>query len=234
MTLELWAHRGSHDGAVPLENTLPAFERALAERPGGVELDVHISADGVPLVFHDETTKRLAKGGVNHVIAQTPAQILQALELIDGGSMPTLAAVLDLLAGHLPVNVEIKDATALPAVLDVLAAARSIDVILSSFNAEAMAVAARIAPQWPRAVIHDRDVPEALAFAQLDAARAAAWHTCTPMITPARVAAQAALGRPTRVWTINRAEDAQPLVQSGVAAIFTDQPARMRADLAAF
>jgi glycerophosphoryl diester phosphodiesterase len=145
--------------------------------------------------------------------------------------MPTLAEVLDLLAGHLPVNVEIKDATALPAVLEVLAATRPIEVILSSFDANAMVVAADVAPQWPRAVIHDRDVPEALAFAQLDAAKAAAWHTCPPLITPARVAAQRALGRPTRVWTINRAKDAQTLMQSGVAAIFTDQPARIRSKL---
>lgn len=231
MTLALWAHRGSHAGAAPLENTLPAFERAVREAPDGVELDVHISADGVPLVFHDETTGRLAQGGVDHVIAQTPAQVLQGLELIDGGHMPTLAAVLDLLLGRLPVNVEIKDATALPAVLRVLATARSGEVVLSSFNAEAMAVAADMAPGWPRAVIHDRGVPEAVMFAQLDAARAAAWHTCAVQITPARVAAQAALGRPTRVWTVNRSEDAQALAAQGVAAIFTDQPARMRADL---
>lgn len=60
--LTLWAHRGSHGPGGPLENTLPAFERALAEGADGVELDVHPSRDGVPRVFHDETLERLVPG----------------------------------------------------------------------------------------------------------------------------------------------------------------------------
>ena len=57
--MELWAHRGSHSHSGLVENTLPAFEQALREGAFGIELDVHLSADGIPIVFYDETLDRL-------------------------------------------------------------------------------------------------------------------------------------------------------------------------------
>ena len=57
--MKLWAHRGTHGPGLPLENTLPAFEQAVADQADGIELDVHLSVDGVPVVFHDETLDRL-------------------------------------------------------------------------------------------------------------------------------------------------------------------------------
>lgn len=227
--MKLWAHRGSHDGAAPLENTLPAFERAIAEGADGVELDVHVSLDGVPLVFHDEITTRLAAGGEALVLAETPAATLQAVRLTDGGVMPTLAEVLDLLAGALPINVEIKDATALPAVLACLRAARPAEIVLSSFDVAAMVTAWEVAPAWPRAVIHEPASAGRDLLAELDAAHADAWHTSADLATAARVAR---FGRPCRVWTVNTAEQARELAARGVAGVFTDHPGAMRVALA--
>lgn len=229
--LKLWAHRGSHDGTAPLENTLPAFERALADGADGVELDVHLSADGLPLVFHDETTTRLARDGERLWLARTPAATLQAVTLLDGGTMPTLDAVLDLLMGKVPVNVEIKDATALPAVIARLMAARSGEVILSSFDADAMITAAQLAPRWPRAVIHDMRAQERDWRGEIDRAQAAAWHVCAELATASNVAQQRAAGRPTRVWTVNDPSVAQQLELNGVSAVFADRPAQLRAAL---
>lgn len=233
--LKIWAHRGSHDGAAPLENTLPAFERALTDGADGVELDVHVSADGVALVFHDETTTRLAQGGERLWLARTPAAKLQAVTLLDGGTMPTLDAVLDLLVGRVPVNVEIKDATALPAVLASLQrvgkSANDGAVILSSFDADAMIAAAQVAPQWPRAVIHDMQAEQRDWRGELDRAQAAAWHVCAGLATTENVAHQHAAGRPTRVWTVNESGVAQALELKGVSAVFADRPAQLRAAL---
>lgn len=89
------AHRGLHTLGGPGENTLDAF--AAARDAGfGVELDVHVSADGVPVVHHDLT---LADGRpVAHVgRADLPPHV------------PTLAAALDVLRG-VPVMVELKQA----------------------------------------------------------------------------------------------------------------------------
>ena len=49
-------HRGA--SAVALENTMPAFEAAIAARADGIEFDVHLSRDGVPVIIHDETLQR--------------------------------------------------------------------------------------------------------------------------------------------------------------------------------
>ena len=87
------AHRGLHAAGGPAENTLEAF--AAARDAGyGVELDVHLTADGVPVVFHDFA---LADG------RRVGAMARDALP----PSVPTLAASLDLLRER-PVMVELK------------------------------------------------------------------------------------------------------------------------------
>lgn len=87
------AHRGLHAPDGPVENTLEAF---AAARDGGygVELDVHLAADGVPVVFHDFT---LADG--RRITDVTSGEL--------PGSMPTLTAALDVLRER-PVMVELK------------------------------------------------------------------------------------------------------------------------------
>ena len=48
-----FAHRGLHDEALGIpENSLPAFQRAV-DRGFGIEFDLHLSKDGIPVVFHD-------------------------------------------------------------------------------------------------------------------------------------------------------------------------------------
>jgi len=96
-------HRG-HAGAT--ENTLVAFHGAVDMGADMVELDVQLTKDGVPVVFHDYTFKRLAKrpGGVKNRTASHSARI----ELVGGGQIPKLRDVLIELVPRIPVNVEIK------------------------------------------------------------------------------------------------------------------------------
>lgn len=99
------AHRGLWGPGVP-ENSLAAF--AAARDAGvGVELDVHLSADGVPVVVHDADLRRVA--GADVVVADTPLGALQEHPLVDGSSVPTLRQVLEVL-GDVPVMVELKNA----------------------------------------------------------------------------------------------------------------------------
>src|SRR3712207_531627 len=53
------AHRGA--SALAPENTLAAFQRAIEDGPEGLEFDVRMAKDGVPVVFHDSTLKRMAR-----------------------------------------------------------------------------------------------------------------------------------------------------------------------------
>jgi glycerophosphoryl diester phosphodiesterase len=101
------AHRGYHDlNKRRWENTLSAFA-AAAERNFTIECDVHLSADGVPVVFHDHELKRLT--GREGYLRQHTARELQAMPI--GGTadrIPTLAEMLALVAGRVPLVIELK------------------------------------------------------------------------------------------------------------------------------
>ncbi len=101
------AHRGLHkaDKTVP-ENSLSAF-RAAVEAGYGVELDVHLTADGELVVFHDDTLERMC-GTEGRVEDMTLGQ-LKALKLLDTeDTIPTLEEVLCLIKGQVPIVLEIK------------------------------------------------------------------------------------------------------------------------------
>ncbi|WP_269929807.1 glycerophosphodiester phosphodiesterase [Aminobacter sp. HY435] len=101
------AHRGLHDlNKKCWENTLSAFERAAA-RGFAIECDVHLSADGDVVVFHDNTLDRLT--GTNGFIWQRTVAELAALRV--GGTedhVPTLHELLRLVDGRVPLVIELK------------------------------------------------------------------------------------------------------------------------------
>jgi glycerophosphoryl diester phosphodiesterase len=99
------AHRGYHDSRIP-ENSLAAFEEAIS-RGMGIELDVLQTADGELVVFHDATTARLT--GRNLEVRESPLWQLKALRLKGTDErIPTLTEVLELVAGRVPLLIEIK------------------------------------------------------------------------------------------------------------------------------
>jgi glycerophosphoryl diester phosphodiesterase len=103
------AHRGLHDSHLP-ENSLPAFEAAAAAG-FGIELDIHLTADGKLAVFHDDDTSRMTGQAVT-VTAATSAE-LAPLRLGDTGyGIPMLNEVLDTIAGRVPILIEVKTGSA--------------------------------------------------------------------------------------------------------------------------
>lgn len=107
LTQRAIAHRGLHDGnRTRWENTLSAFA-AAAERGFAIECDVHLTADGVPVVFHDDRLSRLT--GTEGLVWQRTAAEMAALRI--GGTAdhpPTLREMLDLVAGRVPLVIELK------------------------------------------------------------------------------------------------------------------------------
>ena len=102
-----YAHRGYHDGnvAVP-ENSLPSFQAAI-DAGYGIELDVQLSSDGVPMVFHDADLERIC--GVQGKIWDFSCAELQEMKLFDTAeTIPTLAQALELIDGQVPILVEYK------------------------------------------------------------------------------------------------------------------------------
>lgn len=98
--MEIWAHRGA--SAYAPENTMEAFRLAIAMEADGIELDVQLSKDGVPVIIHDETLKRLS-GASGYVKDRTLKELGEIMPI------PTLWEVLELLQPtRLNLNIELK------------------------------------------------------------------------------------------------------------------------------
>ncbi len=123
----LFAHRGLYDNSSGIpENSLVAFERAAA-LGYGIELDVQLSSDGVPVIFHDATLKRMC--GDDRKVTKLSLSELRQYSLLDTQEkIPTLEEALGIIGGRVPVLVEIKMDTADPKVC------RKADRVLSSYS----------------------------------------------------------------------------------------------------
>ena len=102
------AHRGLHDRAQGRpENSIEAITAAI-EAGYGIEIDLQLSSDGVPMVFHDYDLGRLT--GRQGAVARHSAKELGAIPLLGGEhGIPTLADVLNLVDGRTPLLIEMKD-----------------------------------------------------------------------------------------------------------------------------
>ena len=99
------AHRGLHDDAVP-ENSMPAFEAAI-EAGCPIEIDVQLTKDKVPVVFHDDILDRLT--GVNKRVTHMTFSELKGLKLGETEyHVPTFNEFLEFVAGRVPILVELK------------------------------------------------------------------------------------------------------------------------------
>lgn len=152
------AHRALHAAARGRpENSIAAVQAAV-EAGYGIEIDLQLSSDGVAMVFHDETLDRMTA-------ASGPVDARSAAELgripLNGGAdpgIPTLAEVLALVAGRVPLLIEIKDRSGqmgpvdgrLEAATAAALAGYAGPVAVMSFNPESVAAMAALAPQVAR------------------------------------------------------------------------------------
>lgn len=151
------AHRALHDLPAGRPENSRAAVRAAVAAGYGIEIDLQLSKDGVPMVFHDETLERLTdrQGWLCNLTAAELATI--PLKGGDEG-IPTLADVLALVAGRVPLLIELKDQTLRMADTDArleTATAQALSgydgpVAVMSFNPHCMAHMARLAPDLPR------------------------------------------------------------------------------------
>lgn len=151
------AHRALHDRAAGRPENSRAAVRAAVAAGYGIEIDLQLSSDGVPMVFHDEDLTRLT--GVRGPLATRSAAELAAMPLLGGDEgIPTLAEILAEVAGRVPLLIEIKDQDGQmgPAIGPLEAATvRALEdyagpVALMSFNPHSVAELARLAPHLSR------------------------------------------------------------------------------------
>lgn len=151
------AHRGLHHAKKGIiENTAPAFEAAMA-KGYGIECDLRPAADGLPIVFHDETLNRLVMG--KGAVARLTPTDLKRLRYKDCDTpIITFADLLDLAAGDVPLLVEIKSEWDPPdhaflSKIARLASAYRGPLALMSFDPDVMTVMRELAPKVPRGIV---------------------------------------------------------------------------------
>lgn len=161
------AHRALHDRAARRPENSPAAIRAAIAAGYAIEIDLQLSADGQAMVFHDEALDRLTAetGPLN----QRSAAELGRIRLKDcDDTIPTFAEVLDLIAGQVPLLVEIKDQDGqlgqnigpLEKATAALLQSYRGDVAVMSFNPHSIAMMARLLPDVARGITTSDYQPE--------------------------------------------------------------------------
>lgn len=219
------AHRGLHDMAEGrAENSLSAARAAMVAGYG-IELDLQLSADGQAMVFHDEKLTRLTQH-TGWLRERTAAEL--GTMLLKGGTdeIPTFAKLLEVVAGRVPLLVEIKDQSRASSE-DVgeleQAVAAALEgyggpVAIMSFNPASVLAFGALRPDLPRGIItcsYDPDEwdnlsPETCArlraIPDYDAAGASFISHQRSDLGRARVAELKAAGAAILTWTVRSAE----------------------------
>lgn len=220
----LIAHRCGGNRAP--ENTLAGLRAAAALGCRAVEFDVMLSADGTPVLIHDETLERTTNG-VGRV-CETPDAVLFSLDAGAGERIPTLVEAAELCRQFgLLANVEIKPASG-HEIATGECVARFVATywqgpppLLSSFSPEALLAAWRVAPQLAYGLLFE-DVP-ADWLAQRAAIGAQTLHCDATRVSDAVLAEAAAAGVPVLCYTVNDAGEARRLFARGVRSVFSDR-----------
>jgi glycerophosphoryl diester phosphodiesterase len=230
-------HRGA--AACAPENTLAALRKARALDCRWVEFDVRLTADGEPVLMHDDRLERTTDGR-----GRVSALSLAALRQYDAGSwfaasftrerVPTLAeAVTCLTELGLGANVELKaergrEAETGTMVADVLARnwpPQGPKPLISSFRLDALAAARAHAPEIPRGILFGsvpnnwRRIAQQLACTTI--------HADYKTLSPAAVAEIRQAGYPLLAYTVNDRLRAKALFDWGVTSLFSDAPHRL-------
>jgi glycerophosphoryl diester phosphodiesterase len=220
----VFAHRGG--SALAPENTIDAFDNGLALGADGLELDVHLSRDGVVVVHHDRTLDRTTA-------LRGPVAARSARELGDAG-VPALSDVLARYPGiRIIVELKVNRPELAVAVVDVVRRAGAVErVCVGAFGQRVLRTVRAIEPtmatsaareevrwalyrswvRWPvmRVAYSGFQVPE--------------WSGRTRVVSPRFVGAAHRAGLAVQVWTVDAEDDARRLLSWGVDALITDRP----------
>ena len=214
----MYAHRGL-SGQYP-ENTMLAFRQALTAGVDGIELDVHVTADRVPVVIHDRDVGRTTNG--LGVVDAIPLATLQTLDAGQGERVPTLAEVLDLVSNQAHLDIEIKGRAIEPLVLATLADYPAARWAISSFDWDILREIRRLsatAELWPLA----ERVDDAL-FAVVAGLGSPAISLYHGAYTSESAAALRDGGVRAVIWTVNDGAEADRVRGLGAYALCTDVP----------
>jgi len=229
------AHRG--DPAAAPENTLPAFEAALASGADVLELDLRMTADEQVVIFHDELLDRTTTA-----TGPLAERTLAELRILDAGSwygsawagtrIPTFDEFLPLLqASDARALIELKGLWTVDALRLIIAGIYRHGVqdrvVLASFELPTLFELWREAPSLARAVIVRRLPDDPVAFAASVGAKTVVTSLRSFAVDPDAAQTLRDSGLTVIVYTLNRGDLWQQALDLGVDGVVTDSPRRL-------
>lgn len=237
-------HRGAK--AYAPENTLAAIHTAADLGIEWVEIDVKLTEDGVPIIFHDDTLERCTNG--SGLVAHTPYSIIEELDAgswfgdsFAGEKIPTLEEVLNtIIERGLGVNLEIKpcegrEVETAEVTLDYATRIWPDDApppLISSFSHVSLETARDCMREWPRGLLIDDYLGNWKELAEHLEVRTI--HIDGRTVTPEQIEEYLAAGYPLLAYTINDPELAKQLISAGLTAVFSDCPDVIRDEIEIF
>ena len=231
------AHRGASGQGLAPENTLAALEMAIEIGVDLVEIDIHLTADGHPVVIHDRSVDRTTNG-TGFIDTMTLSQVRQ----LDAGSwfdrsyynekIPTLEEVLDLCRNRVPVLIEAKTVESAEAAAVLIRSLRAQShVVVQSFNGAGVRAVNRLDRRIPTAFLMSGG--EAVLRRKTGVVRrvlklgANALALKYKAASPELVAMFLARAMGFWVWTVDEEEDMRAMIDMGVGGIITNYPDRL-------
>jgi len=238
LKLRLYGHRGA--SALLPENTLAAFERALADGANALELDVHPTADGHFVVAHDPDGQRMA--GVSETIRSLSLDQVKRWNVAVGTgrsdlerhTVPSLAETLEAFP-EVPMSIDLKpdDPNAVSALLEVIAHHSAEDrVTLASFSTRVVRKIRSLGYPGRTSLSKSevavlRFVPGILAkrWVAGDAAHIPVVHNGIRLDGRRFIKRCRDLGLRVEYWVVDDPEEARRLLDLGATGIMSDDPA---------
>lgn len=215
-------HRGAKGHVA--ENTIDSFLKAFELGTDGIELDVHLSADGEAIVIHDETVDRTIKNAAGFVKDFT---VVECQKL----GIPTLVEVFHMLPENAFLNIEIKDVKATEVVVEEIEKFERLgeidykNVLVSSFDWEVLKAIKKMNPAIQLGVLTEDNLEEAVEFAKkIEAYSVNPWFK---LLTPESVNLIREHKFKIHTFTVNSLEDITFVKNLGVDAIISDFPERV-------
>jgi len=212
------AHRGA--SFYEPENTIAAFKRALELGADVIELDVRFSAEGIPVVVHDEDLSRLA--GISKKIREMTLNEIRNVKVFGREPIPTLEEALEFIDRKAGVFIELKEVGLEDRVVEIVERLNLVDnVMIISFHLEALIKVRGLRKDIDVGLISSRRL---LDLRRLSSLGVRALLLRYDVVTPMMVKEAHARGFKVFTWTINDVALAKRYVDYGVDGIATDRP----------
>ena len=223
----IWAHRGA-SGDYP-ENTLLAFEQAIAQGADGIELDI-IQVQDELYIWHDRYLPEHL--GNELLLSEQDKEFVESIQLPQNQKIPTLSEVLTLVSGRVTLNIELKYIEDLTLLLHALQAAEyrhgftPEQLLVSSFNHHLLEELHLDSPHYPLGILVASSANSVSVLAEK--LKPYSIHFSMDCLLPEDVDTAHKMGLKSFVYTVDREKDLDTCKNFGVDGVFTNFPAQSR------